>query len=256
MITDVITKSLNNCLINLFKDYFFIYPYFSPSLDPNNDIPKLFETTNQQNIKLLNNKDGRVYLLYNRSPFTGNELFRHSTEKMYAISKNDIKTAQLKEFVFGKITLNYKLITNYREVNEVFEILHAIKLRRNTDIEISVQLEDTIDTIKLVYNLNFPDISSFELVDFNKYGALWSCDFSVDIQGIFISPESYMYPRLLNIKTNFFVTDSTKELYCLDNYISTFNTEYILDEEGKITRIDNKKIRDVNVIISRFTLDE
>lgn len=251
---DIIVKATSNSICNLFKDYFSILPVFSQDLNVDLEFQRTHELNQSQTIKFLNDDmDGRVLLLYNREPIDFSSIGKQVREKLW-IQASDIKKVQIKEFVWAKIKINFKIVSNIREVIEIFELYNAIRLRRNIDIEIFFQFEDTLESVSFIYSTNFGNLTSFESYNLEKYGVLWTADVQAELDGPVISPESSYYPRILTIKKNFLILDYTNTLYSIDNYYKTSVDNYQLDNKGHVNKIIKTTIDDSLLIISRFKL--
>lgn len=255
---DIVVRATSNTIAQIVEDYFELPAIFSQDLDVDTEFQRTHEFAQTgPMVKFMDPElDGRALLLFNREPIQISQLGRKRRETAWMVSASDVSNAQVKEVVWAKITINYKIVSNIREVIEMFELFHAIKLERNTDIVVDILFEDALESIPLVYHTTANPITSFDLVGFEKHGMLWSADFSVDLEGLIFSPESFYYPRLLQTRTNFFVVNKDNIVYNLSNYIKTDVEDYVLNENGQVIRKETSNVDDSVLITSRFNLNE
>lgn len=253
---DIVVKALTANLTLEFKDYFDIETVYNSGLDVETEYQRTQELKPEKSMKFLNeNTDGRVILAYNRTPITVG-FGRGVPYRAWEVSKADHKKAQIKEALLCGFTVNFKLISNMREALEIFEIVYLLKKKLRTNLSISIEIADVEKLLNLEYNVDGTDISTFDLVNFQKYGSLWSLEFSMTVSGVVLSPESSYYPRLLNPKLNIFATNMDKKVYSLAaNYILTIDEKYVLDSSGNVVRNDQSIVKDSVLISSRF-IDE
>jgi len=253
---DILVKSVNSNLTSLFTDYYSIYTVYNNDLDVEKEFHRTNSIPSAQRIKFLDETDGVVLLAYKRSPLGASEIGkqRHSG-RLWSVSAADVSMAQTKDYFLGKFTINYKLLSNVREALEIFELIYNIKLKPSPDTSVSIRFEDTLQPLNFVYNTTFSDLSIFDPIQIEKYGSTWSIEFSVDINGVVISPESVYYPRLLKVKSNYFVASNGTEIFGLDeNYLWTHLKEYTLNSVGQVVNVETGIIDDSLVISSRFNI--
>ena len=232
---DMVVRSFIETLRKNTEEYFTFYPFYLPSVYETLDIfgkeQYLFNYLSKLNI----NDKSNVLFGYDRGALQVTPNTRGFKQTAVMNSKNDPKlTAVFNDVLYGTLELDGTFYSQDVLDIEVIENLHFIKFSREFPFVMKFKIEDALDVIEFKYIVKYEfGGNKIELISLKDLGSFWSININYQINGIFMSIENSLYPKIKDIYTTLFVDSNInktenipKECMC--------HTEYIRNDNGNV----------------------
>lgn len=244
MLQEVLSNAVVNMFVHRCKDYFPLYPRYSPNLDSIIELKKLAALPDVSKPSLIeDNNRSQELLLYKRSPLqrSADPTFNHGQNQAVYMNAISTKTKfQVKSVFRGQMTYSFCVVSRDVLNLEAFELAYVSDIQRSAKIILDLPVEDAVDNLPLFYDVVAQPLSGFELVDYENDGSLWKLEFELTVSGLFFTLESFYYPKVLRLFRRYWlenrghpVTDSTDT-----DLILQFKYRNVQDSEGRITGVE------------------
>lgn len=215
---------LNEVLSPYFQTMF----KFSSELNHLRERRRLAAQNGKASYNLLSESNGEVkedikdkaWIVYNRSPIQWIGIGRDLPDQVILPSK-DPTQFQVRDFIKAGFTVNAAFTSRDIQQTDVFELVYQTRFRPYARVEFEMQDPGIEKPLLLSFDLVVSALDTIEQSNEQSLGSYWVVPFSIEVTGVFLSPESMNYPRLMKLVSSIDV----------GNVIRTSNGEVLPDAE-------------------------